>query len=139
MTEVILVYNREGRCLKLVSTNPDLQSQPSAEQVDRTLYDDLPQEQAKLHHRYILQTLETQRTLSLEYSLVLSDRPRWFSASVSPLSDETVLWVARDITELKQAEAALRQSQDTNRALISAIPDLLLRIDGNGTYLDIIH
>ncbi|MBW4541885.1 MAG: PAS domain-containing protein [Myxacorys chilensis ATA2-1-KO14] len=41
-----------------------------------------------------------------------------------------------DITERKQAEAALRQSEATNRALISAIPDLLIWIDQDGTYLD---
>ncbi|HEY9643088.1 MAG TPA: PAS domain S-box protein [Coleofasciculaceae cyanobacterium] len=139
MAEVILVYNREGRCLKLVSTNPDLLIKPSEEQVDRTLYECFPQEQAKIYHGYILQALETRCPLTVEYSLVLAGRLLWFSASVSPLSAETVLWVARDITGLKQVEAALRQSQDTNRALISAIPDLLIRMQADGTYLDIIH
>jgi signal transduction histidine kinase/NO-binding membrane sensor protein with MHYT domain/DNA-binding NarL/FixJ family response regulator len=38
----------------------------------------------------------------------------------------------------KQAEVALRQSEATNRALVMAIPDLLLRINGDGTYLDIV-
>ncbi|NJO40753.1 MAG: response regulator [Cyanobacteria bacterium RU_5_0] len=39
----------------------------------------------------------------------------------------------------KQAEIALRQSEATNRALITAIPDLLLRIRRDGTYLGIIR
>jgi PAS domain S-box-containing protein len=38
-----------------------------------------------------------------------------------------------DITQLKQAEAQLRQSEATNRALLAAIPDLLLRIGRDGT------
>ncbi|MBW4519767.1 MAG: PAS domain S-box protein [Scytolyngbya sp. HA4215-MV1] len=38
-----------------------------------------------------------------------------------------------DITQLKQAEAQLRQSEATNRALLAAIPDLLLRIRRDGT------
>ncbi|NJR66821.1 MAG: PAS domain S-box protein [Leptolyngbyaceae cyanobacterium CRU_2_3] len=139
MTEVILVYNQEGRCLRTVSTNPHLLIQPFEEQVDRTLYECLPLEQAQSYHGYIQQALATQRTLTVEHSVVLADCTLWFSASISPLSAETVLWVARDITELKQTEAALRQSEDTNQALISAIPDLLLRMNCNGIYLDIIH
>ncbi|HEY9664922.1 MAG TPA: PAS domain S-box protein, partial [Allocoleopsis sp.] len=45
---------------------------------------------------------------------------------------------ARDITEQKQAEAALRQSEAKNRAMLAAIPDLLLRIKLDGTCLDFI-
>ncbi|HAA27504.1 MAG TPA: hypothetical protein DCE56_07245, partial [Cyanobacteria bacterium UBA8553] len=138
MTELILVYNQQGRCLKLVSTNPDLLSIPSEEQLNRTIYECLPQEQAEFRHRYIQQALETQRTLNIEYTQAIANRTVWFSASISPLSDNTVLWAARDISDLKQATEALRQSEATNRALISAIPDLLLRVKGDGTYLDIL-
>lgn len=139
MTEVILVYNREGRCLKLVSTNPDLLIKPSEEQLNHTVYEALPKKQAEIHHRHIQQVLETRNTLTVEYSLCIGDRQRWTSASVSPLSEDTVLWVARDITDLKEAETALRQSEATNRALINAIPDLLLRVRSDGTYLDVLH
>jgi PAS domain S-box-containing protein len=45
--------------------------------------------------------------------------------------------VVRDISDRKAAEAALRQSEATQRAILSAIPDLLVRIDANGTYLDV--
>lgn len=58
----------------------------------------------------------------------------------------TRLWgTQQDITERKrieneqkQSEAALRQSEATNRALISAIPDLLIWIKQDGTYLDLL-
>jgi two-component system cell cycle sensor histidine kinase/response regulator CckA len=40
-----------------------------------------------------------------------------------------------DITEIKQAQQALQKSETTNRALLNAIPDLMLRIRGDGTYL----
>lgn len=41
-----------------------------------------------------------------------------------------------DITERKQAEAALRQSEAHKSALISALPDLMMRIDRDGIYLE---
>jgi PAS domain S-box-containing protein len=138
MPDAILVYNREGYCLKIVATNPGLLTSPSEQQINRTLYETKTPEQAEFFHRLILQALDTQQVVQAEYSLEIAGREMWFAGSVSPLSDEQVLWVARDITQLKQADAALRQSEATNRALINAIPDLLFRIQRDGTYLDII-
>jgi signal transduction histidine kinase len=40
-----------------------------------------------------------------------------------------------DISELKQTELALRKSDAENRALLSAIPDLMFRLDQSGTIL----
>jgi len=44
----------------------------------------------------------------------------------------------QEISDRKQAEEALRQSEATNRALISAIPDMLIRTRSDGTYLNIL-
>jgi PAS domain S-box-containing protein len=46
---------------------------------------------------------------------------------------------ARDITNRKQAEEKLRQSENTKRALIQAIPDLLVRMRDDGTQLELIN
>ncbi|HCF27100.1 MAG TPA: histidine kinase [Cyanobacteria bacterium UBA11049] len=43
-----------------------------------------------------------------------------------------------DVTQRKQIEIALRESEAKNRALLNAIPDLILRISKDGTYLDYI-
>jgi rsbT co-antagonist protein RsbR len=42
---------------------------------------------------------------------------------------------ARDVTERWQAEAALRKSEEQNRALVNAIPDLLIQISQDGVIL----
>lgn len=47
--------------------------------------------------------------------------------------------IARDISDRKQAEEALRQSEAKNRAMLAAIPDLLLRVKRDGTCLDFIQ
>jgi PAS domain S-box-containing protein len=44
--------------------------------------------------------------------------------------------IARDITERKQAEEALRNSESKNRALIEVVPDLMVQISKNGTIVD---
>ncbi|HEY9616203.1 MAG TPA: response regulator, partial [Microcoleaceae cyanobacterium] len=43
----------------------------------------------------------------------------------------------QDITERKRIEAALRKSEERNQMLVNAIPDLMLRVDRDGMYLDV--
>ncbi len=47
-----------------------------------------------------------------------------------------VLSVASDVTELKETEKALRESEERIRTLLKAIPDIVIRYQRNGTILD---
>jgi PAS domain S-box-containing protein len=49
-----------------------------------------------------------------------------------------MLSVGIDITQSKRAEEALRHSEATNRALMNAIPDLLIWARADGTYINIV-
>ncbi len=51
---------------------------------------------------------------------------------------ERVVTALRDITASKHAEQALRESEARNRALLTAVPDLIFQFDSQGTYLDVI-
>ena len=59
--------------------------------------------------------------------------------SLSPMQIDDRLMVAsaiRDVTARKRTEARLRQSESRNRALLDAVPDLILRLSREGVYLD---
>ncbi|NEO85049.1 MAG: adenylate/guanylate cyclase domain-containing protein [Spirulina sp. SIO3F2] len=53
-------------------------------------------------------------------------------------SERSALFVIRDITQRKQTEANLQRSVKDNRVLISAIPDLLIRMKSDGTCLSVV-
>ncbi|MGB8690116.1 MAG: PAS domain S-box protein, partial [Microcoleus sp.] len=62
---------------------------------------------------------------------------KWLSWTASPFAEEGLIYaVVRDVTFTKQAEAELRQSEATNRALLNAIPDIMFRCRGDGTLVD---
>ena len=46
------------------------------------------------------------------------------------------LVLAHDITERKRAEQALRESEERNRAIVNAVPDLLFQVSRDGVILD---
>ncbi len=85
--------------------------------------------------------LVIQEPFVLEYRIFHQDgSTRWvheqgrgvFDADNHPLYLDGAIF---DITERKQAERSLRHSEATNRALVAAIPDLLLRVNRDGVYL----
>ncbi|MBD2577753.1 PAS domain S-box protein [Oscillatoria sp. FACHB-1406] len=49
---------------------------------------------------------------------------------------EYLLKISFDLTAIAESEQALQRSEATNRALLSAIPDLMFRVSRDGTYLD---
>ncbi len=112
MTDVIIVFDRQGRCLDIARTGAELLVRPIEQLVNRTVEEVLPRDKAAIYLSCIQQALHEQRTISVEYSLTVGNDDIWFSANVSPLSDYTVLWVARDITDLKQAEARLQRANE---------------------------
>ena len=105
---ILIVHLRENRVEiqdtpqnKFCSTNPEIITE-TIQQLS----------QHSLSERFIhpiQQALKSQEVVSFEYNLNTSDGIFWFSAKISPLSDNSVIWVAQDITERKQAEQALQQ------------------------------
>ena len=50
------------------------------------------------------QVLDTRKTLQIEYDLKIGDRTVWFATSISPMTEDSTLWVAHDITQRKRFE-----------------------------------
>lgn len=81
----------------------------------------------------VRQVLETQQTINFDYSLRINNQDVWFSAKVSPLSNHSVVWVARDISDRFQAEEALRQSEQRYLDIIEDQTELISRFWPDGT------
>ncbi|KYF97458.1 hypothetical protein BE20_04015 [Sorangium cellulosum] len=70
----------------------------------------------------IRESLATQTVLSIEYPVTLRDRQLWIQAACKPFTEDSVLWVGRDVTaqrHLASAQAELRDFQ----ALVDSAPD----------------
>jgi two-component system, cell cycle sensor histidine kinase and response regulator CckA len=137
MSDVIFVIDGEGRHLKVAPTNPDILYRPPDEVVGKTMRDIFPEPTASLFLDRIQQALTARHRVSVEYSLNIKGRELWFIATIAPMSENTVIWVARDITDIREAERALRESEKLYRDTVENANDIIYTVDLNGGYLSV--
>ena len=112
MTDVIIVYDREGRYVRIAPTNPERLFRPPEDMIGKRITDVLPESMHVPFLASIRRALESNQLERQEYSLNIEGREYWFEANVSKLTADQVFWVARDITERKKAEAAIQRRND---------------------------
>ncbi|MEI6644933.1 MAG: PAS domain S-box protein [bacterium] len=123
MTDIILVFDKNGRYLEIAPTNPNPLYKPKPEWVGQTLYDVFPAAAADQILDHVQQALSSHQTVMFDNRLQFGDQDVYFLAALSELSPESVILVARDITELKQTEQLLRTSEARFRALFATSAD----------------
>ena len=110
MRDLVLVMDGEGRYLKIAETALDLLYRPSDELVGQRMHDVMPTAAADFFSEHIRRALATGELVSMDYSLPIQDQDVWFSANISPMGDDRVLLVCRDVTERKKLEQVLHDS-----------------------------
>ncbi|OCQ91746.1 PAS fold family protein [Oscillatoriales cyanobacterium USR001] len=135
MTDIITVCSREGRCLKIASNNPSVPYKLSDNILGKTLHDVLDSETADIFLGYIHQALEFQQTIQFDYTLPVNSEDMWFAATVSPILNDSVLLVARDVTKYKRTEEALRQAEEKYRSIFENAVEGIFQSLPNGRYI----
>ncbi|MDP3427540.1 MAG: PAS domain S-box protein, partial [Humidesulfovibrio sp.] len=136
MTDVIMILDSQGRYLEIAPTNTDLLFRPPQELLGQAVSDVFPPEQAEYFLSIIRRVLAGGATVTTDYHMVVEGKTVWFAGNVSPLTADSVLWVARDITERKRAEEALLESRERLQLALDAANDGLWdwRLDTGEAY-----
>jgi PAS domain S-box-containing protein len=149
------IFNAEGQVICVTEWNQSYRELYKEELVGKTLHQLFAKEQADELLGYIQQVLRTQQVLTVEYSQWLSGQEIWFSARIAPIRHEQVIWLARDITLQKQAEATSileernRMAREIHDTLAQAFTGILAQVgaakqvltddlEATGAHLDLI-
>ncbi|MGB2923970.1 MAG: PAS domain S-box protein, partial [Limnothrix sp.] len=133
MDDVVLVISEDGSYLKAIETNSTQLYRPPAELTGKSTADIFEGEQLTFFQACIQQTLKAGTTQHFEYSLPIKGIETWFNASCSPLPNNRLLWMARDVSDRHRMEEALRDSELRYLSLVSAVPVGIFRLDLQGS------
>ncbi len=121
MKDVIALVDKQGRYITIDRENPDMLGTSLAGPFEKHLSEAIPEEEVPRFLAAVRKALKTRRTIHIEYCVNTKKGERWFLAAISPMTAESAVSIARDITDLKKAEIELREKslslEETNSAL----------------------
>ena len=138
MSDIVFVVNsqkNEIKDIEVLPTNSKILTEPEIDIIGATIERFFQKTTSSEWCKKIQEVLDRRQPLHFEYSLSLSKHGResyvkdiipessqlinstvdtfevWFTATISPISEDSVIWVARDISEQKQVQIELEATQ----------------------------
>lgn len=121
MTDIILILTLAGNTIEnieIAPTNPGRFYPEELNPVSQTIEQFFQNGISAAWLSQIQQAIKSQKTVDFDYSLSFHEDELWFAVSISPISDNSVIWIARNITGRKQAEEALCREREKSEALL---------------------
>ena len=137
MRDPVFVIDGQGIYRKIFASDDDLLAQPQTSLQGRSFHDVFSPAIAAEFQAVIDEVMSSGQLRRLQYPLELRGEEKWFSASVSPMENEGVLWIARDVTESHLAREAMQRREQLFRLLTENSSDCISThtIDGHMTYV----
>ena len=137
LPDISFIFDEDGKYIEVLASQKHLLIAQPDEMLGKTVYDTLPKRIANKIHRKIMDTIKSNKPQVLEYKLVVPAGETWFegrSASMKKKIDSKnlVVWLTHDITEQKQVEEALKESELNLKTILENAPDHLMVLDLNG-------
>jgi PAS domain S-box-containing protein len=140
--ESIFTMDADGRYLFMNGNAAAMIGGKPSDFVGKTMWDVLPKELADDHVRDVRQVISSGLGCVREMALAVLDRTRWCRTSINPVRDSagkvvSALVIARDISERKEAELALRKSEERFRLTFENAVDAIFWADpATGTIIN---
>ncbi|MEB3212440.1 MAG: ATP-binding protein [Leptolyngbyaceae bacterium] len=133
LPDLIIRMKRDGT---YVDVRPARQFRTMASaKVGANVRDVLPPPIAQQRIEMAERAIQTRRPQTYDFQLCVDGENQWQEACIVDLSHDEVIILIRDITERKNALEQLRRQEAQQRAILTAIPDLIFRLRSDGVFL----
>ena len=134
----VIFFDTDDMCVTLNKHSAAILGGKPGDFIGKSLREVFP-EQADFHSQRFAKIIQEKRGAIFEDSFSLPDGVRWLSSDLQPVIDQTgnvstIQIVATDITERKQAEEALRESEELHRLTLTNISDAVFITDATGAF-----
>ncbi|TFH06342.1 MAG: PAS domain S-box protein, partial [Candidatus Thorarchaeota archaeon] len=127
MSDLVLIYDSEGRYSNYFAKDDSLLIRPWNELQGRKLEEIVPPDLVAEYHEYEKKVRDDGESITYEHEIEIGNTLRWLQATMMLHEDKEHIVVAvKDITTQKEAEESLKMSEAENRNLIENIQNGIL-------------
>lgn len=105
--------------------------------IGKNIKDILPKTFAKNLLAFIHKTVQTRQVETYEYSTLIEGQEMFYESRANAINEHEVMFTTRNITPLRSATIALRNSVEMQEAILKSLPDLTFHMDAQGKYLKV--
>lgn len=110
---------------------------PKEQFLGKSFVEILPAAVAQKNWQGLKQAIETNSLVSIEYSLAMGDRTQYYEARIVPLQQDELISVVRNISDRKEAETALQNSEERFRTIFEQAAIGIARMDFSGNFIQL--
>ncbi|MEI7661675.1 MAG: PAS domain S-box protein [Bacteroidota bacterium] len=135
--DTIFMFNEKGVIIEIHAAEQNgLDVKPELF-IGKTLDEVFPGEMADVTRDKVATVYASGETVDATFKMNVHGAERHFESRYVPCGNHEVMAIVRDITESKNTEEALRESESQKAAILRAIPDLLFVFNRWGDYLNV--
>jgi diguanylate cyclase (GGDEF)-like protein/PAS domain S-box-containing protein len=129
LPDLIIRTNKQGEYLDIITFGNETLIYPKDEMLGKKIPDMLPENEANAVMGCIKKSIEDSSLEVIEYELSVPNGKIYFEARVISFGKNEAVALIRDITESKQAEKAIRESEAKYRQIADNVSDVVWRMD----------
>ena len=133
--DLILRISQDGIYLDAISSDNMKFIAPAEQFIGKRIVDVLPLEFAQQRMHYVKQAFQTRKMQFHEYQILIDGEIHYEEARIVVSGENEATILIRDISDRKQAELSLRESEERYRVLAENINDLVCLHAPDGKYL----